>query len=156
MKSKSDLSSSLYLTSALMSTRCDGWWLFPPQLFHLLPTDADPGRRGCPGSLSARRPLSLHLGDARLLQRFLTRWLITHTAADVLCWTRPIASIKAGELSADTESTLCPGNTGHCPPRRPARWGDTRLDCVRLFWQPRLGFRKPHVCLISYFISWPG
>lgn len=155
MKSKSDLSSSLYLTSALMSTRCDGWWQPPPPnsfiCYRRMLT------RGVMAARGPCRPAALSPPGGRPAPPpFLTRWLITHTAADVLCWTRPITSIKAGQLSADTESTLCRGNTGHCPPRRPARWGDMRLDCVRLFWQPRLGFRKPHVCLISYFISLPG
>lgn len=127
-------------------------FFFPP-LFYLLPTDADSGRHGCLGSLSAPQP-SLHLGDV-LLQQFNAVINHAHGGRRAVLDTANRLH-KCGGAPAGTENALCRGNTGHCPPWRPARWGDTGVDRFRLFWQPLIGFRRPHVCLISYFISWLG
>lgn len=115
--------------------------------------DADSGRHGCLGSLSALQP-SLHLGDV-LLQQFNAVINHAHGGRRAVLDTANRLH-KCGGAPAGTENALCRGNTGHCPPWRPARWGDTGVDRVRLFWQPLIGFRRPHVCLISYFISWLG
>lgn len=113
------------------------------------PTDADPGRHGCPGSLSGR---ALALAQARrplrLRDAAAPAWtpVINHGGRPPSCaQTRPITSIKAGRWwwgQPDTESTLCRGNTGHCLHRTPGPLGDMKVDFVCVFSQPRLDFLK--------------
>lgn len=118
----------LTVSHLLMWTTCDGWWLSSTLSFGCWP-----GRGRGSLSASPARPPSL---SSPLQLRRLTRWLITRT--------RPITSIKAG------------GHRGHFVPGKHgalSRRGGTLRGCFH-----NLGSvsppKKPHVCLISYFISW--
>ncbi len=129
-------------------------------LFHLRPTDADPGASSWPpGVPVGPPPFSSLRPQGRSAPAFNA--VINHTQRQTCCAEHGQSPpLKRGGGEGElwrTQRALCAGETQVIVRRdAPARWGDMRVDFVRVFSQPRPRFRKPHVCLISYFISWPG
>lgn len=155
MKSMADLCWSLYLTSVFnvnqmwrmtfsssLSSATDGCW---------------PGASWLPGNPVRLAGLSLCLTSGTLSSSFFFFFfnaVINHAHSGGRGQSPPL---KAGELRR-TQRALCAGRkhrslSAATPGSVGETWGPSLCG---VFWQPRLGFRKPHVCLISYFISWPG